>query len=112
LAKGISPGAALVFLISGPATNIVTMTVISKNLGKRSLLIYLAAIVIGSISLGFLMNVTYEIFRGRSFFELAVHHEQVIPAIFSRISGAVLFLLILISIIKDKFFSVKDEGEH
>ena len=31
LMKGLSPGAALVFLMAGPATNIATLTVLSKN---------------------------------------------------------------------------------
>lgn len=44
IARGLSPGAALVFLLAGPATNAATMTVISKDLGVRSLTIYLASI--------------------------------------------------------------------
>jgi len=32
--KGVSPGAALVFLLAGPATNTVTITVIGKELGN------------------------------------------------------------------------------
>jgi len=32
--KGLSPGAALVFLLAGPATNVATMTVIWKYLAK------------------------------------------------------------------------------
>jgi uncharacterized membrane protein YraQ (UPF0718 family) len=54
--KGISPGAALVFLIAGPATNAVTVTVVSKTLGRRSLAIYLVSIVLVSIGMGMLFN--------------------------------------------------------
>ncbi|TET22507.1 MAG: permease [Candidatus Stahlbacteria bacterium] len=54
--KGISPGAALVFLIAGPATNAVTITVVSKTLGRRSLIIYLVSIVLVSIGMGFLFD--------------------------------------------------------
>ena len=54
--KGISPGAALVFLIAGPATNAVTVTVVSKTLGRRSLAIYLASIILVSIGMGLLFN--------------------------------------------------------
>ena len=37
LMKGLSPGAALVLLMAGPATNIATMAVIGNAMGKRSL---------------------------------------------------------------------------
>ena len=55
--KGISPGAALVFLLTGPATNAVTVTTIIKTLGKKSALIYLAAIASVSLALGHLLNI-------------------------------------------------------
>ena len=54
--KGISPGAAMVLLIAGPATNAVTVTVVSKTLGRRSLIIYLSSIVITAMGLGFLFD--------------------------------------------------------
>ena len=38
LMKGVSPGAALVFLMAGPATNVATMTVLGKTMGKKSLI--------------------------------------------------------------------------
>lgn len=56
--KGISPGAALVFLIAGPATNAVTITVVSKTLGRRSLVIYLVSIIAVSLGMGFLFDLT------------------------------------------------------
>ncbi len=52
LVKGISPGAALIFLIAGPATNAATVTVISGMLGKRALFIYLAFLILGSLAAG------------------------------------------------------------
>jgi len=51
--KGISPGAALVFLIAGPATNAATVTVISGMLGKRTLVIYLLFLMLGSLAVGY-----------------------------------------------------------
>ncbi|MEQ9063804.1 MAG: SO_0444 family Cu/Zn efflux transporter [Vicingaceae bacterium] len=56
LMKGLNPGAVLVFLMAGPATNMATMTVISKALGKRTLLIYIASLVIGSLLFGLGIN--------------------------------------------------------
>jgi hypothetical protein len=50
--KGLSPGAALVFLLVGPATNAATMTAVWRFLGRRSLMIYLASMVGTSFVLG------------------------------------------------------------
>jgi uncharacterized protein len=54
--KGISPGAAFVFLVTGPATNAATITVIGKALGKRFVSIYLLVIGVLSITFGLLLN--------------------------------------------------------
>jgi len=56
LMKGLSPGAALVLLMAGPATNIATMAVIGNTLGKRSLWVYLISIVGGALFFGILVN--------------------------------------------------------
>ena len=56
LMKGVSPGAALVFLMAGPATNVATITVIGKTMGRKSLFIYLGSIVGGAIFFGLLTN--------------------------------------------------------
>ena len=56
LAKGISPGAALVFLMAGPATNAATIAVIRNSLGSRSFYIYLFSIVTGALLFGALIN--------------------------------------------------------
>ena len=50
--SGVSAGAAFVFLSAGPATNTVTIGVVKKMLGTRSLYIYLGSIVVGSIVFG------------------------------------------------------------
>jgi len=52
IALGISPGAALVFLIVGPATNAATFTVVLQMLGRRVLIIYLAVISLGALAMG------------------------------------------------------------
>lgn len=53
---GASPGAALVFLVTGPATNVATIAVAWKMLGRRATLIYLATIVLGSFAAGLVLN--------------------------------------------------------
>ena len=56
LLKGLSPGAALVFLMAGPATNVATMTVIGNSMGRKALLIYLFSIIGGALFFGALVN--------------------------------------------------------
>jgi len=58
--KGLSPGAALVFLLAGPATNAATMTVIAKHLGKAATVVYVATIAICSLGFGWFVNRIYE----------------------------------------------------
>ena len=57
--KGISPGAALVFLLAGPATNITTLTVLIGTLGKRATVIYLTCIGVISVLAGLLVDQVY-----------------------------------------------------
>lgn len=59
LLKGLSPGAALVFLLAGPATNGATLTVMFKVLGRRAASMYLVAIAVGSLVLGWLVDRLY-----------------------------------------------------
>lgn len=56
LMKGLAPGAALVLLMAGPATNIATMAVIGNAMGKRSLWIYLISIIGGALFFGTIVN--------------------------------------------------------
>lgn len=52
VAGGFPPGAALVFLIAGPATNVATLGAVYGAFGKRIVAVYLGTIVIGSVTLG------------------------------------------------------------
>ncbi|HUX59423.1 MAG TPA: permease [Bacteroidales bacterium] len=54
--KGLSPGAALVLLMAGPATNAATITMIAKVLGKKSLIGYLGAIITGALLAGLMID--------------------------------------------------------
>ena len=54
--KGLSPGAAFVFLMTGPAINAVSIATIASLIGKRATFAYVAVIVIGSILAGAVVN--------------------------------------------------------
>ncbi|CAA0124977.1 Putative two-component membrane permease complex subunit SMU_747c [BD1-7 clade bacterium] len=56
LFAGVSPGAVLVFMLAGPATNLGTIAIIRKELGTRALTAYLTGVVATSFVCGYLLN--------------------------------------------------------
>src|SRR5690349_1575652 len=61
--KGLNPGAALVFLLVGPATNIGSIVMLLRFLGGRIVAIYLASIVVFALLAGFALNWVYRAFE-------------------------------------------------
>jgi HflK protein len=57
--KGLSPGAVLVFLIAGPATNIGSLVVLLKVLGRYAVAAYLVAVVVMTLAAGLALNAIY-----------------------------------------------------
>ncbi len=53
---GLSPGAALVFLITGPATNAATLTTLWKIIGKKQLTVFLLTLALCALGAGFVIN--------------------------------------------------------
>ncbi|WP_421918694.1 SO_0444 family Cu/Zn efflux transporter [Marinifilum sp.] len=70
--KGLSPGAALVFLMAGPATNAATITVLSKVMGKKIMWTYLVSIISGAILFGILIDN----FLPREWFDIGGLHKH------------------------------------
>lgn len=115
--KGLSPGAALVLLMAGPATNAATMTMVGKVLGKKSLLSYLGTIIAGAMFFGILIDN----FLPRSWFMLAGHYghmshgHQMLPA-WLKLGSALLLLLLIINgyirkyLIKRKMVQTEDKA--
>jgi len=68
VAKGMAPGAAVVFLCAGPATNTATISFVLGKLGRRALAAYLAAIAVVSVAAGLAIDRFFAV-SGR-----AAHH--------------------------------------
>ena len=62
IAKGLSPGLALILLLVGPATNISSLAVIWRILGPRSTIIYLAGITVTALACGLALDSIYSSF--------------------------------------------------
>jgi len=58
LLAGVSPGAVMIFLLAGPATNIGSIAVIRKALGSRALIAYLLGVAIVAITAAFIIDAT------------------------------------------------------
>ncbi len=100
---GVSPGAAFVFLSAGPATNTVTIGVVKKMLGTRTLYIYLGTIIIGSVLFGFGLDY---MFSGVDVKEL-VHMDED-ASLIAMFSSAILWSFVLYYMLKP-YFTKKDE---
>jgi hypothetical protein len=89
--KGASPGAALVFLLAGPATNVTSLTVLFGLLGKRATVIYLASIAVVSVAFGLALDQVYA-FLGISAQAVVGQAAEIIP-FWAQIAGAVALLV-------------------
>jgi len=72
IAKGMTPGAALVFLIAGPATNTATISFVASKLGKKSLIIYLGSIIFGAVLFGIILDFVLINYATHA----AIHHHN------------------------------------
>lgn len=99
--KGISPGAALVFLMAGPATNIATMTILGKVFGKKALTTYLVSIIGGALFFG----AAVDYLLPREWFINGLHaahdHNHLLPH-WLKISSTILLTLLIINGIYQK----------
>ena len=58
---GVSPGAAMVFMIAGPATNSAAVITLWREIGRRGTIAYLAAISVVAILSGAFLDVFYTV---------------------------------------------------
>jgi hypothetical protein len=84
--KGVSPGAALVFLMTGPATNAATITTVWKIMGKRIALIYLLTIAVSGLAAGLVLDL---ILKGSAAHEMA-HSHWMLPGYVNTICAVAL----------------------
>jgi len=103
--SGVSAGAAFVFLSAGPATNTVTIGVVKKMLGSRSLTIYLGSIIIGSILFG--MGLDYIFDSANITPQSLVHMDEEATSI-AMLSSVILWGFVLYFLIKPYFQKKED----
>ena len=114
LAAGLSPGAVLVFLLAGPATNISTMGMIYKEMGRRTMLLYVFSVMSSAIGLGYGLNFLVSSFSLQSLisYEHSMHeHGGQVQAIYALC--AILLAALMLRIAWQKISSrVQAADEH
>ena len=93
IAKGLSPGAALVLLLAGPATNAGAFPVVGKMLGTKGLFVYLASIIIVTFLFGVGVNAFYTTYNVHPVMH-AEHHEMQEGLSLGFISALIMLFLI------------------
>lgn len=99
--KGLNPGAALVFLLAGPATNAATMGVVKNLFNTRTLAIYLTMICTCSLFMGFTLDYVYEAI-GIEATAVVGQASEVIPHSVQWISAVILTFLMIYNGLKQR----------
>lgn len=98
--KGLSPGTALVLLMAGPAANFASFTLISREMGRKSAIIYLISIVVGAMTFGLIIDYVLpaDWFTIRN--AQAMAGKEHAFSLLSTASSAVLVILLVVTFIK------------
>ncbi len=113
--KGMTPGAGLIFLIAGPATNAATLSFVGGKLGKRSLFSYLISIIITGLLFGSILDFIWKM-TGKSL-TIFSGGMKMLPS-WVMTSSAILLLILLMKaflwkLITRKKLAIKEEDmEH
>ena len=75
VAQGFPIGVALIFLMAGPATNIATLGAVFKGLGKKTFVIYLSTLIIGSVLFALSLDLLLAWQAPSSIFMTSDHHH-------------------------------------
>ena len=98
IGMGLSPGAALVFLITGPATNAATIATVLKTMGRKVIGIYLVTLATCSLAAGWLLN---RILSSQMIVE-QVHHHKAGTTWLEQICAVILTALLIAAILPRK----------
>jgi len=112
--KGVSPGAALVFLLVGPATNVTSLSVLFGLLGKRATVIYLFMLSLFAVLAGMVLDLIYDSY-GVSASAIAGQAGEIVP-LWLQFSGALLVILLSVKplylLLRNLVSGKKDAGKR
>ena len=96
MAKGVSPGAAFAFLVTGPATNAATIAVIWKTMGRRTAILYLISVAVAALGFGALLDLIY-VKTGTA--SLPQHVHEMLPHALKLASAIVLLSVVGVALL-------------
>ena len=88
--KGLTPGAAIVFLMTGPATNMASFITIWKVLGRKTAIIYIVTVALCSLAAGLTVDHLFKV----SGAGIKTGGMEMLPGYIKNIS-AILLLVVL-----------------
>ena len=103
ISKGMLPGAGLVFLFTGPATNSATLAFVLGKMGRKNFLVYLASIIFWSVIFGLIIDYIWK-FSGAEIINF--QRGKFLPLWWKTCSSIILLFLIVRTI----KFREKNEG--
>nr|WP_240744338.1 SO_0444 family Cu/Zn efflux transporter [Desulfopila sp. IMCC35006] len=109
--KGVSPGAALVFLLVGPATNVTSLSVLTGILGKKSTALYLTILSSCAVLFGLGIDILYQ-WLGVSPRAIIGNASELIPAQVKLVAVVILLAISikpLVGAIRQKFVAKPDQ---
>lgn len=93
LFAGVSPGAILVFLLVGPATNIATVSLVKQELGKTNMFVYITSIAVMAFVFGALTDWLSDTLNIQTVSQISMEHTH--TGLIAILSSVVLALLIV-----------------
>lgn len=103
--KGLSPGTAFVLLMAGPAVNFASYALVSREMGRRAALVYIASIIVGALAFGLIIDY---LLPERWFAVADMHlmhcHDDALP-IFPTICSALLVALLAYALVIKKLIN-------
>jgi len=100
IASGISPGAGLVFLITGPATNLASLSILTKIVGAKTVFVYLLTLSITALISGYILNQ----FMDQTIINEMVHAGHESLSWLDHTSAVVLLIILSQSVIPKNIF--------
>lgn len=102
--KGLSPGAALVFLMTGPATNIAAFATIWKSMGTKTAIVYILTVAVCALAAGILMDAIYPGLN--TTVKMQMEHVHGGPLIVDHVAGVALLLLLGYGLVSKKLSAI------
>lgn len=96
LAKGLDPGAVLVFLLAGPASNMATILVLRRLLGRTAMFFYIVGIAAVAFTAGALLHSFYSTSSNAELLSLHAEHGSTLEMFF----GLALLIVLLASFVR------------